>query len=230
MASNKKSILLYVDWKDVFCELKDSDAGRLIKHILSYVNDESPTDPSGVVKMAWIPIKAQLKRDLKKWEEIKVKRSEAGKTSAEKRKQNPTKPTSVECVEQSSTKSTVTVTDTVTVNVTDTVKDIYKKQEVEVSVEFEKIFSEIMSDVVFQEGVAMQIKLPLSTVQENLHGFLNELKLKEDYQKGVKKIKQHFINWLKIQKEKSSGKKESKIDHNISVAESLATKYANENE
>jgi hypothetical protein len=78
MAENKNSFLFYVDWNEVFSELKDNEAGKLIKHILSFVNDENPPEPTGNVKMAWIPIKLQLKRDLKKWEGTKTERSESG--------------------------------------------------------------------------------------------------------------------------------------------------------
>lgn len=124
MAKDKKSFLFYTDWHEIFKELSDKDAGKLIKHLTSYVNDENPQEPTGAVKMAWIPIKQQLKRDLKKWEEIIDKRSEAGKISAEKRKQSSTKSTSVESVELKSTKSTVKEEVTVTDNDTVTVIEI----------------------------------------------------------------------------------------------------------
>ena len=76
-----------------------------------------------LLQVAFHPIKLQLKRDLVKWDEIKVKRSDAGKKSSEIKKlnncveQNSTKSTLVECVETDSTKSTVTVNVNDTVNV-----------------------------------------------------------------------------------------------------------------
>ena len=39
---NKKSFLLYADWKETFETLSDDKAGELIKHIFAYVNDENP--------------------------------------------------------------------------------------------------------------------------------------------------------------------------------------------
>lgn len=108
-------------------KLPDDKAGQLFKHILSYVNDENPTTDDLIIQIAFEPIKQQLKRDLVKWEGIREKRSEAGKASAEKRKQalidehtSQHKSTSVESVEQTSTNSTVSVN----VNVNDSVINI----------------------------------------------------------------------------------------------------------
>jgi len=118
MAENKKSFILYCDWITTFEKLSDEEAGRLIKHLFLYVNDNNPTPPDRITELVFEPIKQQLKRDLKYWETIKQKRSEAGKASAEKRKQESTNSTHVESVEQKATNPTVNVTvnDTVTVN------------------------------------------------------------------------------------------------------------------
>lgn len=133
MAENKKGFILYADQKELFNQLPNDKAGELIKHILSYVNDENPITEDLIINLAFIPIKQQLKRDLKKFEASTKQRSEAGKRSAEVRK-NQRASTKSTSVESRSTKSTVTdkdtVTDTVTVKVkdNDTVKDIYKKE------------------------------------------------------------------------------------------------------
>ena len=88
MAENKKSFILYCDKKGVWDKLDDAQAGRLIKHIISYVNDDNPVAPDFIMELAFEPIKASLKRDLKKWENQQEQRSEAGKRSAEVRKRN----------------------------------------------------------------------------------------------------------------------------------------------
>ena len=75
----KKSFVLYTDQREVFDELSDQDAGKLIKHIFSYVNDENPTTDDILIKVAFLPIKTQLKRDLKVWDEKKLQRAEAGR-------------------------------------------------------------------------------------------------------------------------------------------------------
>ena len=120
MADNKKSFVLYCDIIKTVDILPNETAGELFKHLLSYVNDEEPQTDNMLVKLAFEPIKQQLKRDLEKWEEIKVKRSEAGKKSAAKRnknQQNQQVLTSVESVEQTPTNPTVNDNVNVTVNV-----------------------------------------------------------------------------------------------------------------
>lgn len=120
MAENKKSVLLYCDIIHTVKSLTDEEAGRLFKHYLEYINDLNPNSDR-FTELLFEPIKQNLKRDLKKWEEtIKVK-IKAGLASAEKRKQNQQEPTHVESVEHEPTKPTVNVTVTDTVNVSDTV-------------------------------------------------------------------------------------------------------------
>lgn len=117
MAENKKSFVLYCDIIKTVEMLPNETAGELFKHLLSYVNDQDPITENMLVKLAFEPIKQQLKRDLKKWESIREKRSLAGKKSAAARKQKQQVLTSVESVEQKPTNSTVNDTVNVTVNV-----------------------------------------------------------------------------------------------------------------
>jgi len=118
MAENKKSFILYCDQKGIWDKLSDDQAGKLIKHVLAYVNDENPTAPDFIIELAFESIKQQLKRDLKKWENQYNQRVLAGKKSAEIRKRNST------AVDESQFSSTVNVngnvnvTDNVTVNET----------------------------------------------------------------------------------------------------------------
>lgn len=119
----KKSFLLYCDQIGLFEQLPDEKAGQLIKLIFAYVNDEDPKIHDLLLKVAFGPIKLQLKRDLKRWDSIRESRSKAGKASAEARKQKATLSTLVESVEQKATNSTVTDNVTVNVTVNDTVND-----------------------------------------------------------------------------------------------------------
>lgn len=82
MAENKKSFILYCDLINTINKLPDDKAGKLFKIILSYVNDENPTIDDILVDIAFEPIKLQLKRDLKKWDESLGKKSSAGVVSA----------------------------------------------------------------------------------------------------------------------------------------------------
>jgi len=119
MAKDKKAFVLYADLIHTVSKLPDKEAGMLFKHILNYVNDENPQTDNIVIEIAFEPIKQQLKRDLEKWENIRVLRSKAGKASADKRQQMLTP---VESVEQTPTNPTVS--DTVNVNDTVKVKEI----------------------------------------------------------------------------------------------------------
>jgi hypothetical protein len=119
MATDKKSIIVYADWKDQFNQLEDDEAGRLIKHFFAYVNDENP-ESDRLTELMFTPIKRVLKRDLDKWEVTLEKRSQAGKKSAEvranKKQQTSTHSTRVKSVKQNSTNSTDSVNVSVSVN------------------------------------------------------------------------------------------------------------------
>lgn len=129
MAENKKSFVLYSDSQGLVNQLPDDVAGRLLKHIYAYVNDENPISSELLLNVAFEPIKMQLKRDLIKWESTKEGRSLAGKASAEARRlakineQNLTNPTNVDFVQQNSTNPTVNDNVNVSVSVNDNVKD-----------------------------------------------------------------------------------------------------------
>ena len=79
MAENKKSFVLYSDLIHVVRILDDEAAGKLFLTILEYVNDENPVIDDLTIQLAFEPIKQQLKRDLKKWEEFRKRQSENGK-------------------------------------------------------------------------------------------------------------------------------------------------------
>ena len=97
MAKDKKTIVIYSDWIATFEKLTDEEAGKLIKHLLQYVNDLNPQSDR-LTEILFEQFKQQLKRDLVKWEAIKEARSSAGKkggfksgeTRRNKMKQNET--------------------------------------------------------------------------------------------------------------------------------------------
>lgn len=122
MAKNKKSVLLYCDIIHTVEELNDEEAGRLFKHYLRYINDLNPIAPDKITQIVFEPIKQNLKRDLKKWEESLTKKSEAGKKGMQKRWGNENNNTITEDNTVIKPITEITVKDTVTVNVKDTVK------------------------------------------------------------------------------------------------------------
>ncbi len=130
MAENKKGFVLYADLIHTVKLLEDEQAGKLFKHVLSYVNDENPLCDDIVLKLAFEPIKQHLKRDLKKYERRIKKFSDAGKRSGEVRR-NKQKRTTLNDVEPSLTSRTVKDTVSVKDNVNVTVKDnIYHIEDV----------------------------------------------------------------------------------------------------
>ena len=75
----KKSFVLYADVKTTLDELTDEQAGKLFKTVLDYVNDENPEIDDAFVRLAFAPIRQQLKRDLDKWLKRSVINSKNGK-------------------------------------------------------------------------------------------------------------------------------------------------------
>ena len=76
MATEKKSFLLYCDIIYTISELNNEQAGKLFKHILEYVNDLNPETEDIITRIAFEPIKQSLKRDLQKYENIRLKNKE----------------------------------------------------------------------------------------------------------------------------------------------------------
>jgi len=112
---DKRSFVLYSDQYEVFKALSNDQAGMLIKHVLSYVNDENPKLNDPILNIAFIPIKQQLKRDLKRWELVREKRKEAGRKGGEAKKAN------AKFAKQNVANLAVNVNDNVNVNVNDNV-------------------------------------------------------------------------------------------------------------
>ena len=85
MAENKKSFLLYTDLIHTVNKLNDEQAGQLFKHVLEYVNDLNPQTDDILLQVCFEPIRQSLKRDLRKYENMREKKREAGKKGANKR-------------------------------------------------------------------------------------------------------------------------------------------------
>jgi len=85
MAENKASFILYSDLIHTVSKLPDEVAGKLLKHILEYVNDKDPQTDDILLQVAFEPIKLQLKRDLRSWEKTLEEKSEGGKLGNLKR-------------------------------------------------------------------------------------------------------------------------------------------------
>lgn len=120
MAKEKASFVLYADLVHMVEQLPDETAGKLLKTILDYVNDRNPEPHDLTLKIAFEPIKHQLKRDLKKWEKRAKRARENGKLGGRKGTQkNPEEPTGLIPNPENPdgpVSVNVTVSDTVSVN------------------------------------------------------------------------------------------------------------------
>lgn len=92
MAEGKKSFLLYCDIQSTINKLSDEQAGKLLKIILAYVNDENPVVDNFILEIAFEPIKQSLKRDLKRYEGIVKRNRENGFKGGRPKKKEPKKP------------------------------------------------------------------------------------------------------------------------------------------
>lgn len=211
MAENKKSFILYTDYINSFKELTDEEAGKLIKILFSYVNDEDPVIEDRLLRLIFEPIKQQLKRDLKEWEIIKTKKSDSGrlgnlkrwnsdlyikvvnyKLTLEQAENEVVNRKTSQCDKSvaSVANIAVTVNDTVTDNVT--VNVIKKREEDFIFWENEKKSFLGSGGWIFK--FCRDKDLKLENFDSAAAEFLNDIELKEDF-KGVKELKNHFVSW-----------------------------------
>ena len=194
MAENKKSFVLYADLINNIDHLTNEEKGILFTHLLEYVNDMNPILENRVVLSAWKFIQSQLKRDLVKFEEVKGKRSDAGKESARlralnKEQQNPTKATSVESVQQTSTNPTDNDNDNDNViNKVDFkgLMDLYSNQ-----------IGESGSDI-WRESVYRKHKIKQGNLRELVDHFIIHLGTQTggEYNEPFSKFRTYCSNWI----------------------------------
>jgi len=120
---DKKGFMLYADQRGVFNKLSNEQAGDLIKHIFSYVNDENPKGDF-VTELAFESIKQQLKRDLVKWNDRAERSRFNGQSGG--RPRNPEKPRKTQKTQRVISKPRKP--DNVNVNVNDNVNDNVNKE------------------------------------------------------------------------------------------------------
>jgi len=180
MAANKKTFIFYSDWVNMIREMPDKDAGELLKHILSYVNDEEPSTDNLLVKMAFGHIMPMLKADLQKWDKQLKTYSDMGKKSAASRGKNKVEPTLTK----------VQPTSTVNVNVNDNVNVNVNENK-----DKEAVFKKNL--LTFQENYTLELleKFFLYWTEKNPNG----KKMKFEMQKTFD-IERRLLTWSKNEK------------------------------
>jgi len=125
MAENKKSFVAYCDWGEIFDDLTNEEAGKLVKHLFDYVRDENP-ESDKLTNLLFIQIKQSLKRDLKKYEKYVYKQRVNGSKGGRPKKPKETQKTQV-FISKPKKADSVNVSVSDNVNVIDSVNDINKK-------------------------------------------------------------------------------------------------------
>ena len=144
MAKDKTSFLLYCDQQGVFNKLPDEIAGKLIKHIFAYVNDENPPCDDLLLTIAFEPIKTQLKRDLRKYDDYIDKQKFNGAKGGRPKKEEITQITQP-FFQEPKKADNVTANDTVTEKDIKVTRDVFIKPSI---VELKNYMLEIgMADV-----------------------------------------------------------------------------------
>lgn len=191
MAENKKSFIAYSDWKETFDQLPDEIAGKLIKHIFAYVNDENPSSDDYILNAVFANIKSTLKRDLIKWENQMNQRKEAGKRSAEIRASKINERSI--SFNETTRNSTVSVNDSVSVSVNVNGSSKEEKNN--------NYLNELLVSEIWLEQTAMSTtqKFNPNEIKVFLKSFNTDINLKFDYKANKSDYTTHFLNWLKLQ-------------------------------
>jgi len=98
--ADKKSFVLYCDYRQHFELLPPEDQGRLLMAIFDYVETGAEPSLEPIPMMAFSFIRAQLDRDLKKYEETCPRAGGGGRLGGEAVKQGGTRPNKREQNEQ----------------------------------------------------------------------------------------------------------------------------------
>ena len=85
--NKKKSFIAYLDWAEFLDDLTAEETGLLFKALFQYAADGTEPSFKGILRPVFRMMKNCLDRDGEKWEEIRLKRSEAGAKGGRPRKE-----------------------------------------------------------------------------------------------------------------------------------------------
>lgn len=84
----KSSFIMYLDYEEHLALLSDEERGRLLSALFEYARTGIPPELSGMERMAFSFIKAQMDRDAEKWEKTLESRRVNGKKGGRGHKAN----------------------------------------------------------------------------------------------------------------------------------------------
>lgn len=181
MANNKKSFLLYCDLIHTVSKMPKEKAGELFIHILEYVNDKNPETDDLIIQLTFEPIKQALKRDLQKYETIRLKNIENANKRWNKNNATASKPM------QPNTKNAVIDNDSVSVN--------------DITIIYNKFVDEVKNGEHEQaiEMMYLNLKLKKGSLSPLLKEFKGQLVISQKLHKTTLELRVHFYNWLNTQ-------------------------------
>lgn len=235
MAENKKSFILYCDIIHTVKKLPKEKQADLFMTILEYVNDLNPNPDDIIIEIAFEPIKHQLKRDLKRYEQKQAQRIEAGKRSAELRKEKEIQRslTDVDGIQHASTVN-VTVNDNVNGNDNVTVngnvlhkcnerENILPPENKNFYIKTEDMESYMISDTKWFDVICMQNNWTEQQAKHQIHEFIKKLRAENVLEKHKNDCFSHFSNWIN---QKLYGSQSNKSGKNPITASDYDGSYA----
>lgn len=214
----KDSFIMYKDQKEIFNNLSDAQAGKLIKAVFEYVDTGQTKIDEKIIKMAFISIKQQIDRNDLKWQEIKEKRILAGRMGGISRALNHGQKLSSKSAENldiitSSKQSQANQAVNVNVNVNDNIKENIKRK-------------------VFVAPSLEDVKLYIAEKQLNVDGqqfydYFTEGGWKDSKGNQVKNWKQKLLTWNKFNTTSGTKKVERKSNYEQRKYDDFSSFYVN---
>lgn len=197
MAEGKKSFIAYVGWGELFDELPNEQSGKLVKILFRYVRDENPEILDPTLKMAFISIKQDLKRDLKKWEQYVEKQKINGQKGGRPPKAKKTQKTQAFFKKpKKGVDVDVDVNESTNVDKNPPL-DFSKNKDLMM-----QIVDNQSEHATWIETYYRKFRLANKKLGVALKDFNDALVSTDTAHKTMKDYKQHFFNWMNIQESK----------------------------
>ena len=224
MAENKKSFLLYSDIIHTVKKLSNEQAGELFKHVLSYVNNETPVTDNIIIELVFEPIRQSLKRDLLKYENIcNRNRNNGSKGGRPVNPKEPNKPTGLignpknpnkpdsdsdsdsdSGIEKKNINNKSVLKRQNVLDITSVVLNPENLTNEQLSARQKKIWDEALVSQVWIENNMRSLGLSERSVKEMIKTFLRLEFAADTANRPFSEIKKHFAYWAKKQNQKTA--------------------------